>query len=248
MSENTPDVKKPAPKKPAPKKPVAKKPAPKKKPAKKKTKKPTKPTPEQIDKLRETEAKKQADERKVAEWEQEQQLKKQYESERADLAPWVGYEAYVAARGNEERMRAIGIVGAIMRGEKRGDIRKKFKISSNKLNAILNSENVDNVLAYSLGHLYSFQDACIKAILHRLEKQNDGYLALSLLEKMGLFAKMSRLIQQAGGAGDDPEETGSAEDIVALMFAKGDSVQARQAREAIERLVIEHLKNEAPDK
>jgi hypothetical protein len=214
---------------------------------KKKKAKSKKLTPVQIDEARASQAKALDETRKLKDWETEQKLLKQYEIERPDLAPWVGWEEYKEARGNEARIKAVGLIGAIMRGEKRGEIRKKWRISSAKLNTILNSDMVNNVLAYSLGYLYSFQSSCVQAILYQLNNEHDGHLAVVLLEKLGLFSRMERILQQGGSAPDAGEETpASVEDAVAIMFARGDSLQARQAREAIERIVVEAVKTTTP--
>lgn len=216
-----------------------------KKTKKKATRKPVKVkdmTMDQIDAAEREQAKVDSEQQRRQTFERNRELRKQYEAERPDIAPWVGWEEYVAARGRESRIKAVGIIGAIMRGEKRTEIRKKFRISPNKLNAILNSETVDNILAYSLGHIYSFQTECVEAILHKLREEKDGSLALTLLEKMGVFANAKRLVQQSGGEPKDEDATQAPEDIFAVMFAKGDTVQARQAREAIERIVVDSVK------
>lgn len=213
------------------------------KPRPKKKKAPAaKTTPETVAIERAAAAKARAEARVVDDWRREQETLKQYEAERPDLAPWVGWEEYSAARANEQRIKAVGMVGAIMRGEKRSEIRKKWRISPGKLNAILNSETVDNVLAYSLGYIYSFQTACVKAILHRLTVEHDGHLALALLEKMGLFTRQWRIMGQTGGADGESKPAAEAEDVVAFLLSRGDSVSARQVREAIERFVVESVK------
>jgi len=196
-----------------------------------------------IDALREKAEKKHEDQKKVEDWKREQELRKDYEKQKPELAPWIGWEEYRAAKANENRIKAVGIIGAIMRGEKRTEIRKHWKISSNKLNAILNSELVDDLLAYSLGHVYSFQDACIKAILWKLEHDHDGYLAMNLLDKMGTFIRSSKLVQTAGAKESDGKE-GNAEDVIGVLFSKGDSLQARQIREKLQELVIHALKSQ----
>jgi hypothetical protein len=177
----------------------------------------------------------------------ELEMRKQYEKERPDIAPWVGWEDYQAARGIERKLMGIGILGAIMGGGKRTEIRKKYHISSDKLNAILNSETVGNVLSYSLGHLYSFQTACVQAILWNLEKDHDGHLATLLLSKMGLFDRMREMVEKE--AGKQPEGKAEAvEDTIGFLFSRGDGVQARQARETLERLVVESLKSRDPER
>ncbi len=232
--------------------PPAAKPAAKIKPNKKRApkkrqpaKKAKRPTPDEVIELRALDAKRRADEQRVEDWEREQKLRADYEKEKADLAPWVGWEEYQAAKTNEHRIKSIGIIGAIMRGEKRTEIRRKFRISAHKLNAILNSETVDNLLAYSLGYIYSFQTACVNAILHRLREDHDGNLAMALLDKLGAFNRAPKLIQTSGAA--DPDAKGqNVEDVIGVLFAKGDSVQTRQALAKISELVIDGFKAQAP--
>jgi len=220
-----------------------KKRAPKKRPPAKKAKR---PTPDEVTELRALDAKRRAGEQRVEDWEREQQLRADYEKEKADLAPWVGWEEYQAAKNNERRIKSVGIIGAIMRGEKRTEIRKKYRISAHKLNAILNSETVDNLLAYSLGYIYSFQTACVNAILYRLREDHDGNLAVALLDKLGAFTRASKLIQASGAADPETGKGQNVEDAIGILFAKGDSVQTRQTLAKISELVIDSFKAQAP--
>jgi hypothetical protein len=216
-----------------------------KKKVKNKSKKTEVLTSSQIDVLEAQEKVKRAEEKKIDDFKREQKMRSDYEKQKAELAPWIGYDEYRAARSSENRIKAIGIIGAIMRGEKRTTIRQKWKISSNKLNAILNSQMVDDVLSYSLGNIYSFQTACVQAILWELKNNHDGRLAVVLLDKLGLFTRAQALIPQTTPEiGDGKEE--NVEDVVGFLFSRGDTVQAGQAREAFSRLVVDSLKSKAP--
>lgn len=200
-------------------------------------------SPEEVQILRAEEARKRADEKVVDDWERELELRKEFEKEHEDLAPWVGFHEYMAARKSEGRLRALGILGAIFRGEKRAEIRRKYRISPNKLNAILNSELVDDLAAHALGNLFSFTSAAQQAILWRLQNDHDGGLAMALLEKLGVFARAGK-ITAPGAAGKDGEND---EDVIGLLFAKGNGLQARQAVEQIQKLVVDGIKSQEPD-
>lgn len=176
---------------------------------------------------------------------QDQQLRKQYERDKPELAPWIGWEEYREARRSEARIRAFGIVGAYMAGKKREEIRKLYRISPNKLNAILNSQVVDDILSYALGHIYSFQNAAVKAILWQLTRDHDGHLAMALLDKMGLFDRMGRLLD-AG----EPDTSGKGADdqkgiFAALIAGAGNDLQTRQAADALGQFVVQTLKGAA---
>jgi hypothetical protein len=180
-----------------------------------------------------------------ATFEQDQRLRKQYEREKPELAPWIGWEEYREARRSEARIRAYGIVGAYMAGKKREEIRKLYRISPNKLNAILNSQVVDDILSYALGHIYSFQNAAVKAILWQLTRDHDGHLAMALLDKMGLFDRMGRLLDagvpDTAGKGAD-EQKGI---FGALIAGSGNDLQTRQAADALGQFVVQTLKGAA---
>lgn len=182
-----------------------------------------------------------------AAFDQDQRLRKQYERDKAELAPWIGWEEYREARRSEARIKAFGIVGAYMAGKKREEIRKLYRISPNKLNAILNSKIVDDILSYALGHIYSFQNAAVKAILWQLTQDHDGHLAMSLLEKMGLFDRMERL-RDAGAPEEIGKGTDDQESIFAALVAGSGDVQAGQIREALSQFVIQSLKGAAERK
>jgi len=176
---------------------------------------------------------------------QDQRLRNQYERDKPELAPWIGWEEYREARRSEARIRAFGIVGAYMAGKKREEIRKLYRISPNKLNAILNSQVVDDILSYALGHIYSFQNAAVKAILWQLTRDHDGHLAMALLDKMGLFDRMGRLLD--AGA---PETIGKGADdqkgiFTALIAGAGNDLQTRQAADALGQFVVQTLKGAA---
>lgn len=178
-------------------------------------------------------------------FEQDQRLRKQYERDKPELSPWIGWEEYREARRSEARIRAFGIVGAYMAGKKREEIRKLYRISPNKLNAILNSQVVDDILSYALGHIYSFQNAAVKAILWQLTRDHDGHLAMALLDKMGLFDRMGRLLD-AG----EPDTSGKGADdqkgiFAALIAGAGNDLQTRQAADALGQFVVQTLKGAA---
>lgn len=182
-----------------------------------------------------------------AAFEQEQKLRKQYERDKPELAPWIGWEEYREARRSEARIKAFGIIGAYMAGKKREEIRKLYRISPNKLNAILNSQTVDDILTYALGHIYSFQNAAVKAILWQLTRDHDGHLAMALLEKMGLFDRMGRL--SATGAPDPAGKgTDDQESIFSAFISETGNIQARQALDAISDFVIQAHKVAAEHK
>lgn len=211
---------------------------------KRKAKKPERLSPAQVVARRSKDERKRSDEKTVKDWEDEQRLREEYEREHEDLAPWIGFEEYQAARLSEARLRALGIVGAIMRGKKRTEIRRDYRISPSKLNAILNSELVDDIAANSIGHIYSMATAAQQAILHQLVIEKNGALAMALLEKLGIFLRGQKVLEGQANSGKEGE---TGEDVIALLFAKGENVQARQAISQIQQLVVDGLKSQEPD-
>ena len=187
--------------------------------------------------LRSEEVRLRANEKTVSDYQQEQKYRSEYESAKPDVAPWVGWEEYLEAKKSEARIKSVGIIGAFMRGEKREAIRKKYRISAGKLNTILNSDTVEDILSYSLGYIYSFQSAAVAAILHRLTTDHDGALAMALLERMGVFNKMGEL----GKPGPQAKNASNPEDTIAILLSK-DSVPARQALSQIQKFVVDAFK------
>lgn len=184
---------------------------------------------------------KYAEAQEVDEFKEEQRLRKEYEKDRPDLAPWVGIEAYLEARKVESRLKEVGMIGALMGGAKRTEVRERYRVSSHKLTRILNSEVVDDILKFSLGQVFSFQTAAVKAIMQSLEAGN-GALAMQLFDKMGLWDRMREYLRKDG----DAEGAQNTEALIAVLLSKN-PVQARQALEEIGRLVVESFKGEQPD-
>jgi hypothetical protein len=157
-----------------------------------------------------------------------------------ELAGYVKWQEYKRAKGVEEKLRALAVIGAYMRGEKRGEIRKRFHLSPNRLNQMLNSDYLKDVMSYSLGHLFSMQDACLEAIMHTLTQDKDGRLAVVLLEKLGLFKQEN--MDSVFKEGDLNEEEDTKKDT---EFAGCSWLQAGQTTEEIQQL-IQHIIRQHP--
>lgn len=156
-----------------------------------------------------------------------------------ELAQYMGYKAFRKALKVQDKIRAVGIIGALMRGDKRYQVRKAYHISPNKMNRMLDSEVVDDVMAFALHSLFSMQTAAVNAILHQLRKEHNGKLALEMLDRLGAFDpnRMTRIF----GVSENAKEESPEGRFIKLL--EGNSVAARQFTEKIESLAKDFFRN-----
>lgn len=168
----------------------------------------------------------------------EEQARADYEKKN-ELAPYVGYDAYLDTKNVEERIKSIGILGSMLRGQNRTEVRKAFRLSPRKFNKLLTSEHVEDVLAYSIGYLYSLQSVAVKAIHKQIEEENDGRLAMDLLERLGTFEDDFKVRLLMEGMSD--KEKATPEEALTRVLAE-DTPKARQIKQELATLVEESFK------
>jgi hypothetical protein len=182
--------------------------------------------------------KKKAAKKKAAKKTPPKPPREHYEVPEEDLK-YVGPEAYEAARKVQEQLRTFGILGELMRGKKRSEIRKEWRISPNKLNKLLDSESVDDIAAYAINSLFSMQNVCLAAILHKIQVDRDGALAMALMEKLGILNK-DRIARLTGEAQSGTGNTTPERRLFALLFGEG--METGQAAETLAG-IVQNLKS-----
>lgn len=174
---------------------------------------------------------------------QPQEIQKQIKTEedfnKSELAQYCGYDAYKRAKEAQDKLRGLGMLGALMRGESRNTIRKQYHVSPNKLNSVLDGQSLDDVVAFALNDIFGMQMECLDAIRKQLAN-GDAKLAMEVLEKIGVF-NPERRERILGGTQDGENKQEATEKRYARVFF-GEFLQARQAPTEIEELVKHNIR------